>query len=230
MRWIPRHRFFGYGVHDYDIPRPVLKVKFALARGRRLWYIVTDMANDYDPNGFNTLTLRVDSATKTATVEGPARLHYMDALTVVVSGLVTGAPASLLFAVVDSERNALATAVSGSAWAAVPNAPGKVYAKYSLDTAAAQDLSASLALGTPAEVRMYLRDPAGRTLLDQPVEFYPCPFPVDGGFDPSPSSALVLKADIAEAVAAVQAMPSFNVAHLEARLNMLLTKLLEATV
>ena len=95
-------------------------------------------AQNFGPSAKRLLgTLRVDSATKTATVEGPARLHYMDALTVVVSGLVAGAPASLLFAVVDSERNALATAVSGSAWAAVPNAPGKVYAKYSLDTAAA---------------------------------------------------------------------------------------------
>ena len=188
------------------------------------------MANDYDTNGFNTITLRVDPATQVAAVEGPARLHYADSVTFVISGLKVADPSALLFAVVDGDRNSLATLVAGSAWAAVPNAPGKFYAKYAIDTAAAQDLSASLALGESATVRLYLRDPSGRTVLDHPVEFYACPFPVDGGFDPSPSSALVLKAKVAEAVAAVQAMPSFTLAHLEARFNTLLAKLLEASV
>ena len=189
------------------------------------------MANPYDTDGFNTVTLRPDPATLAAITEGPLAFRYMDSVVMVVSGVKTEDPSQLIFAALGADGSVLSRLLAGTAWQYVPGRKTSVYATLAFDLPAAAALSYATVPGRSAPVRLYMRDPMGRTLLDTSAEFYPCPYPVDGsaGPEPGPLQTVVLKSAIAAAVAAVRAMPSLNAAQREERFLKLLEKLEDAS-
>ena len=168
------------------------------------------MENAYDTDGFNTVTIRPDPAFPGSLSEGPAAFHFMDSVTLVVCGVSVADPSQLLFAAEDASGNEVARLLAGTSWAAVPGRAGSVYASVAFDLQAAKDLSDAGTPGRPSPIRLYLRDPSGRTVLDASADFFPCPFPVGG--TQNPAGTAVLKAALAAAVSAVRAMPSLNAA------------------
>lgn len=189
------------------------------------------MANPYDTDGFNTVTLRPDPATLAAITEGPLAFRYMDSVVLTVAGIKTDDPSQLIFAALGADGSVLSRLLADTEWRYVPGRSTSVYATIAFDLPAAAALSYATVKGRAAPIRLYLRDPLGRTLLDTSAEFYPCPFPVDGsaGPEPGPVQTVVLKSALAAAVTAVRAMPSLTAAQREERFLKLLEKLEDAS-
>ena len=179
------------------------------------------MPNTYDTDGFRTLTLRADKASRTAFCEGLQNLHYGDAITLVVSGVQGCTPASLVFGIYDPDSTCISIATT--AFAFVPGCVDKVYAQISLLTVEAAAATAALAPGVPVEVRVYLYETGGKTWLDTSASLYPNPA-VSGG-DGTACIAYVTAGDLAALATSVAAMPSLNAAQREARFNALLVGL-----
>jgi len=148
-----------------------------------------------------------------------------------VAGIMTDNPSQLIFAALAADGSVLSRLLTGTAWQWVPGRKTSVYATMAFDLPAAAALSYATAPGRSAPIRLYLRDPMGRTLLDTSAEFYACPYPVDGSVGPAPGpvQTVVLKSAIAAAVSAVRAMPSQNAAQREERFLKLLEKLEDAS-
>lgn len=184
------------------------------------------MANPYDTDGFNTVTLRPDRSTLAAVTEGPLAFRYLDSVVMTVAGIETSDPSALLFTAIDAEGNELARLLTSTTWQYVPGRKTSVYATVVFDLTGAETLSNATDPGRAAPIRLYLRDPNGRTLLDTSAEFYPCPADGTAG---TPVASVVLKSALAAAVSAVRAMPSQTAAQREERFLKLLEKLEDAS-
>lgn len=180
--------------------------------------------NAYDIDGFRTLTLRACKPTAAAFQEGLQDLHYGDAVTLVVTGVTGCVPSELLFGVYDKDSAVLNTA---AVWAFVPGTKDRVYANFSLATAAALAAVAGVALGKSVEIRIYLCENGGRTLLDVPIDFYPNP--ASPGGESEAVLGFVTKAQLAQLAQDTLDMDAFNAAQREARFIHLLQGLVALT-
>ena len=181
------------------------------------------MAEDYDIDGFKTLTLRACRGSRAAVCEGLRDLHFGDSLTVVVTGVAGCVPAALVFGVYGPDSELL-SAVGAGGWAFVPGSTDAVYASVSVDAdPAAVNLANTLAPGVPVEVRLYLYETGGRTWIDSAIDFYPNPA-VAGG-TAGAANSFVTRAQLAALADSVLAMPALTAYQKEQRFLTLLNGL-----
>ena len=178
--------------------------------------------NDYDTDGFRTMTLRADRSSRSAVCEGLSNLHYGDSLVLVVTGVNGCDPDNLIFGIYGSESQRL-DEVSDTGWQFLPGRVDAVYAEVSLLTANAEALSGTLSPGEPAEVRVYLSETGSKTWIDSSADFYPNPT-LSGG-SAGTANDFVLRSSLRALANAVAAMPSLNAYQREQKLDALLARL-----
>lgn len=178
--------------------------------------------NSYDTDGFKTVVLRVDKATRDAVPEGIKVLHYGDSVTFVITEMMGCDPSDLVFGAFDADSVQVAS-LSGS-FAFVPGTNDKVYANVSFATAEALAAVSDLPLGDPATLRLYLYESGGKTWLDTSMDIFPEPVVAYSMPNPPPvaGNAYVTQADLAAALAPVLAMPTLTAAQRESRMDALL--------
>lgn len=202
--------------------RPSESQRFSLLRRRHAYAIIPSEMNDYDPDGFRTLTLRADKASRSAVCEGLSTLHYGDSIVAVVTGVGGCDPDDLVFGIYGPASQRL-DEVGNSGWAFLPGRTDAVYAEISLYTANCETLCAALAPGEPTEARLYLCESSGKTWLDTSVSLYPNPT-LSGG-SAGTANQFVLRSSVRALANAVAAMPSLNAFQREQKLDALLAGL-----
>lgn len=163
--------------------------------------------NDYDIDGFRTMTWRCDRDGCGIVAEGLRVLHYGDSVVLVVTGVGGCVPADLVFGVYADDGSNIAE-VSNTGFDFVPGRADAIYAYINFQTGNAETLAGTLAHGDAADVRVYLYETGGRTWIDSGLEFYPNPA-VAGGTS-NPQNAYVTKTALSQLAQAVLAMPDGN--------------------
>lgn len=158
----------------------------------------------YEPDGFKTLTLRVDKQTRTAVPEGLLSLFLYDSLTVVVTGVHGVDPDDVVFGVFSASGDILS---ADDGWAFVPGRKDAIYSAVTLSTANAETLAATLTPDEPATVWLSMAETGGKTLMSTSMPFYRSLI-VTGGGSAGEISSYVTSAAIAALASNVAAMPS----------------------
>lgn len=187
--------------------------------------------NDYDNDGFSTLTLRVGADSLSAMAEGPVNLHHGDAVTVVLCFPAGVSDVEdILFSAFSTTRQPLCEIVGDDAvFALVPGYTDRAYANFTFLTVDSESVTDALEPGEYEDIRLYASVDGGRTFLDLAARLYPNPQLDTGAVPAEARDAYVLKAPLKAAVAAVKLMPTNDAAAREARFIALLNALTAAT-
>lgn len=160
----------------------------------------------YEPDGFKTMTIRADRASRTGTIEGPRTLFLYDALTLVVTGVYGVDPTKIAFGIFSPAGDPISDA---RAWAFVPGRKDAVYASVSLATTGALTLASAMTPGEPVDVWISMAETGGRVILDMGVPFYRSLIATGGG-SVGEVSLYATNASLAKLATDVAAMPNMN--------------------
>lgn len=176
----------------------------------------------YEPDGFKTLTIRADRATRTGELEGPRTLFLHDALTLVVTGVYGVDVTKVAFGVYSQAGKVIS---SVGAWAFVPNRTDAIYASVSLATGAAETLASTLTPGEEVPVWLSMIETGGRVILDMDMPFRRCLVATAGG-SAGEISSYATNASLSALAATVAAMPNMNDYDRKRRFEVLLNGLI----
>ena len=176
----------------------------------------------YDPDGFKTVTFRVDRGSRSAGADQSDVLHYGDALKLVFTGVRGISVASATVGLFSQVAGTSANLASFGSLAFVSGTLDSVYATATLSSVALKALVDAAVPGTPVTLRLYLRD-AVKTYADLDVDVYPCP--LVSASPAVPADTYVTAGQLNAIAAALAAMSTLTAAEREARMNYLVTQL-----
>ena len=172
-------------------------------------------------DGFKEVNFRVDSGSRTATLDASDTVHYGDSLTLRfygVGGIDLDTATLGVFAKTAGNYTAAVTVPPGDIHFS-PGTVDTVYCLASLLTAGVKEAVDAVPHGSPATLRIYLRD-SEATFLDQDLEIYPSP--LTSASPASPEDVFVTAAQLKAVTDAVAAMPTLTAAQREARFQALI--------
>lgn len=186
--------------------------------------------NAYDSDGFSTLTLRAGRDSLAAVTDGPASLHFGDAITIVLAvppGIAD--PDDILFGIYSEAGAALCAPVAqDSVFAWVPGTSDRAYQNITLNTPACQSLAAALESGDYAEVRAMASVDGGRIFLDCTLRLFSNPHYNNAGATILPRD-YINRATLYALLTPIASMPTHDAAAREARFAALLSAITTAS-